>query len=95
MRVLVVVESVADVDPMRVLLGKANIEASVFPVTSIRPAHKPTIKWLREQRQSYGFMGGHTYDYIIASGETAARFVLNTSIVNLNRLRGRDFEYKP
>jgi hypothetical protein len=34
------------------------------------------------------------YDYVFAVGQTAARLALDTSNININKMRGRDFEYK-
>lgn len=96
MNVLVIVESQIDISPMKLLLRKAGIEGTVTPVFEHKPTHKPTIKELRGLRSKRVWdQVEKLYDYVIASGETAARFILNTSIVNINKLRGRNFEFKP
>jgi uracil-DNA glycosylase len=35
------------------------------------------------------------YDVVVASGDTAARLAFDKPVVNITKLRGREFEYKP
>jgi predicted transcriptional regulator len=95
MKVLVVTESLRDEKPMFDLLRKAGIkESCVTHILEEVPKSKPSMKSLREFKPTLdGYTSKEDFDYIIASGETAARLVLDKSVVNINKIRGRDFEY--
>jgi hypothetical protein len=94
MKVLVIVESLRDEKPMFDLLRKAGIKyACVTHILEEVPKSKPSMKSLREFKPTVDNYA-KDFDYVIASGDTAARIVLDTSIVNLNRMRGRNYEYK-
>ena len=98
MRVLVLVAQESEVAPMKRLLAKAGMQADVWDVLTFffkqHPDEKPPMKYLREVKLELdNAVKEYEYDTIIAAGETAARLVLDTSTVNINKLRGRDFEY--
>ena len=97
MKLLVVVADSKEVAPMKRLLAKSGLifEGVVWTIQAEGFEGKPAMKVLRalkveldEQIKQYG-----PFDVILAPGETAARLVLDTSSVNINKLRGRDFEY--
>jgi hypothetical protein len=95
MRVLVVVAQHAEISPIKRLLASAGYNgASVYAIFD-EAEDKPKMVELRKRKLA-GFdeyVRAGEYDYIIAAGETAARLVLDTSTVNINKLRGRDFDY--
>ena len=95
MKLLVVVADSKEVAPMKRLLAKAGLQGDIVRVfTGDVPEGKPAMKTLRAMKESLDrCVEECKYDYIIAAGETAARWVLDTSSVNINKLRGRDFEY--
>jgi uracil-DNA glycosylase len=81
--------------PMKRLLAKAGLQADVWALYKQNLEHKPSMKELREIKLDFDkrLELVMPYDYVIAAGETASRLVLDTSSVNINKLRGRDFEY--
>lgn len=96
MRILVVVAQESEVAPMKRLLARAGVQADVWDVLTVfyeqNPDAKPPMKYIREVKLKFdSYVKG--YDVLVAAGETAARLVLDTSTVNINKLRGRDFEY--
>jgi len=96
MKLLVVVADVSEVALMKRLLAQAGMrDATVWMVNGKGFASKPSMKQLRELKIVFdAYIRAHTpFDYVMACGETAARLVLDTSSVNINKLRGRDFEY--
>jgi uracil-DNA glycosylase len=93
MKVLVKVECVEDIKLMERLLCAAGINGKVSAIFDNRPKSKPPMKELRKLKYHTDEQS-RDYDYIIASGETAARLVLDKSVVNISRVRGRDFEYE-
>ena len=94
MNLLVVVADKTQVPVMQRILSKAGVQADVAHVYQERQRYKPPMKELRQFKPELDKrirdMG---YDFVLAAGETAARLVLDTSAVNINKLRGRDFEY--
>jgi uracil-DNA glycosylase len=95
MKVLVVIESEDERKPMEELLRKAGISDFYISHIGNRKPGKIPIKKLRElklgalDREISSFQP----DYIVGSGDNAARQVLDKSVVNISRIRGRDFEY--
>src|SRR5690349_20486824 len=95
MKLLGVVADSTKVAPMKRLLAQAGVQGSIWMVNGEGFDSKPSIKQLRQlmpvldsDLERFG-----PFDYIMAAGETAARLVLDTSAVNINKLRGRDFDY--
>lgn len=96
MKLLAVVANSAEVPAMRRLLVQAGYQNnSVWVVNDVGFEGKPSMKQLRELKlvldkclEEFG-----PFDYIVAAGDTAARLVLDTANVNINKLRGRDFKY--
>jgi len=94
MKLLVVVADSTEVEPMRRLLAKAGIRDYQLAQCCHKVEGKPTMKEIRMLKPPMDdTVKTGDYDYIMAAGETAARLVLDTSAVNISRLRGRDFEY--
>jgi uracil-DNA glycosylase len=78
---------------MQRLLKRAGLQGDVVNVLT-KVTKKPSMKDLRALKPTLdAHVRNHTYDYVIAAGETASRLVLDTSSVNITRLRGREFEY--
>jgi len=97
MNILIVVASTEEEASMRRLITRATMPGYQFMLFSLYPAlaSKPTMKALRELKPKLDeVIKQHKFDYIIAAGETAARLALDTSAVNISKLRGRDFEYE-
>ena len=99
MKVLVVVAQESERASMQRLLKRAGLQGDVFVIEK-KFTSKPAMKKLREYKPVLDkhVLGGYDatasqYDYVIAAGETASRLVLDTSSVNITRLRGREFEY--
>jgi len=79
---------------MKRLLAQAQVEAQVTYLLKKPATSKPSIKELRTIKPLFDAMlERDSFDYVIAAGETAARLVLDTSSVNISKLRGRDIEY--
>jgi len=99
-KVLVVVAQESERASMQRLLKRAGLQGDVFVIEK-KFTSKPAMKKLREYKPVLDkhVLGGYDatasqYDYVIAAGETASRLVLDTSSVNITKLRGREFEYK-
>ena len=96
MKVLAVVADKREYEVIRRLLAQAGYrDSQVWLVNGEGFKSKPSMKQLRELKpvlDKYVDEFG-PFDYIIAAGETASRLVLDESNVNINKLRGRDFEY--
>ncbi len=98
MKLLVVVAEGREVEPMKRLLAQAGIKDYLISRCCWKLDGKPSMKEIRALKPALDEVvssryDGCEFDYIIAAGETAARMVLDTSTVNINKLRGRDFEY--
>ncbi len=94
MRVLVLVGQENERDPMKRLLKLAGITDFLFACCFESCDSKPSIKDIRVARHLFkSAIEIYRPDKIVAVGETAARMALDTSAVNINKLRGRDFEY--
>ena len=95
MRLLVVVAEESELAPMRNLLARADIKDYELAYLFNEIESKPSMKFLRKvKEQEFDYIAGAGFDYIFAAGETAARLVLDTSSVNINKMRGRDYEFK-
>jgi len=96
MKILVVVASEEERVPMMNLLARAGIKDYRLTHLFINEIEsKPSMKFLRKvKEQEFDYIAGAGFDYIFAAGETAARLVLDTSSVNINKMRGRDYEFK-
>lgn len=91
-KLLLLVGQNSEAPSMRRLLASAGVKAEVFcAFPSID--HKPSMKKIRECKIWLDGAEAAGYTHILAAGETAARLALDTSSVNINKLRGRDFEY--
>ena len=94
MRLLVVVTDQSELQPMKRLLAKAGMQAEVWLVNGEGFESKPSMKELRELKVWLDrYLATHSFDTIIAAGETAARLVLDKSTASITKLRGRDFDY--
>ena len=95
MKILVVVADSSEVATMKRLLAQAGMQGDVLAYATEKLVCKPSMKQVRSAKLwlDQNIEAGN-YDVIIAAGETAARWVLDTSSVNINKLRGRDFEYQ-
>jgi len=95
MRLLVVVAEVAELAPMKNLLVRAGIKDYKLCFLFDNIDCKPSMKELRQVKEHrFDHIAKDGFDYILAAGETAARLVLDTSSVNINKMRGRDYEFK-
>jgi hypothetical protein len=97
--VLVVVAEEKEKPLMQRLLKRAGLQGDVFVIEK-KFTSKPAMKKLREYKPVLDkhVLGGYDatasqYAYVIAAGETASRLVLDTSSVNITKLRGREFDY--
>src|SRR5690349_24783784 len=95
---LVVVAEEKEVGPMKRLLDKEvyDYDNLVWVVSGKGFEGKPSMKVLRALKVEldHRIEKHGPFDCILAAGETAARLVLDTSSANINKLRGRDFEYE-
>jgi len=95
MKILVVVASEEERVPMMNLLARAGIKDYRLTHLFINEIEsKPSMKVLRQVKEQEFDHITAGFDYILAAGETAARLVLDTSSVNINKMRGRDYEFK-
>ena len=94
MKLLVVVADKTELAPMKRLLAQAGVQAAIWMVHGEGFESKPSMKQIRELKPVLdGYLKQYQFTHIFAAGETASRLVLDTSAVNINKLRGRSFEY--
>jgi len=89
--VLVVVAEEKEKPHMQRLLKRAGLQGDVVNVLT-KVTKKPSMKDLRALKLAFDATVS-PYDYVIAAGEAASRLVLDTSSVNITKLRGREMEY--
>jgi hypothetical protein len=95
MKVLILVATEAEAHAMSQLARKAGLDDYAATELYQQADTKPTMKQLREKKLLLDhFLEKEPFDYVITAGETAARMALDMPVVNINKLRGRDFEYK-
>jgi len=94
MKVLILVANEEESMAMSRLAAKAGLLDR--RTLSLNVKDKLGIKELRNYKPALdAFVEEQGFDVVVASGETAARLAFDKPIVNITKLRGRDFGYKP
>jgi hypothetical protein len=93
MKVLILVANEEEGRAMSRLSAKAGLVNRA--IANLGLDCKLSMKELRQHKAALdAFVEQQGFDVVVASGETAARLAFDKPIVNITKLRGRDFEYK-
>jgi soluble P-type ATPase len=94
MKVLILVATAAEKGAINKLAKAAGLENYQIDCLYTTMEDKPKMTQLRKRKLALDMLV-IGFDVVVASGETAARLAFDKPIVNITKLRGRDFEYKP